>query len=83
MLGKVTFFSAIRSRSFCIIRKTTPKYNLENITTKYTVEVKNRFSILQVDGKNPKDLWINIHYSVIETAEKWIKKLRRGKLQNV
>ena len=28
------------------INKTTPKYDLENIDTKYTVEVKNRFSIL-------------------------------------
>ena len=32
--------------------KTTPKYDLENIATKYTVEVKNRFSILQVDDKS-------------------------------
>ena len=40
--------------------KTTTTYDLENIATKYTVEVKNRFSILQVDGKNPEDLWIDI-----------------------
>ena len=38
--------------------KTTPKYELENIDTKYIVEVKNRFSILQVDGNNYEDLWI-------------------------
>ena len=36
--------------------KTTLKYDLENIDTKYTVEVKNIFNILQVDGKNPEDL---------------------------
>ena len=40
------------------INNTTPKYDLENIDTKYNVEVKNRFSILQVDGKNPEDLWL-------------------------
>ena len=45
--------------------KTTPKYDLENIDTKYTVEVKNRFSILQVDDKNPEDLWIDIRDAVI------------------
>ena len=50
--------------------KTTPKYDLENIDTKYNVEVKNRFSILQVDDKNPEDLWIGIRDAVIETAEK-------------
>ena len=49
--------------------KTSPKYDLENIDTKYTVEVKNRFSILQVDGKNPEDLWIDIRDFVLETAD--------------
>ena len=52
------------------INNYTPKYDLENIDTKYNVEVKNRFSIQQVDGKNPEDLWIDIHDAVIETAEK-------------
>ena len=60
--------------------KTTPKYDLENIATKYTVEVKNRFSILQVDGKNPEDLWIDIRDAVIETAEKWIPKVKKRKV---
>ena len=52
------------------INKTTSKYNLENIDTKYNVEVKNRFSILQVDGKNHEDLWIDIPDVVIETDTK-------------
>ena len=60
--------------------KTTPKYDLENIATKYTVEVKNRFSILQLDGKNPEDLWIDIRDAVIETAEKWIPKVKKRKV---
>ena len=60
--------------------KTTLKYDLENINTKYTVEVKNRFSILQVDGKYPEDLWVDIHDVVIETAEKWIPKLKKRKV---
>ena len=60
--------------------KTTPKYYLENIDTKYTVEVKNRFSILQVDGKNPEDLWIYMRDAVIDTAEKWIPKLKKMKV---
>ena len=47
---------------------TTQKYELNNIDTKYTVEVKNRFSILQVDGKNSEDLWADD--AVIETADK-------------
>ena len=60
--------------------KTTPKYDLENIATKYTVEVKNRFSILQVDDKNPEDLWIDIRDAVIEMAEKWIPKVKKRKV---
>ena len=60
--------------------KTTPKYDLENIATKYSVEVKNRFSILQVDDKNLEDLWINIRDAVIETAEKWIPKVKKRKV---
>ena len=60
--------------------KTTPKYDLENIATKYTVDVKNRFSILQVDGKNPEDLWIDIRGAVIETAEKWKPKVKKRKV---
>ena len=60
--------------------KTTPKYDLENIDTKYTVEVKNRFSILQVDGKNPEDLWIDIRDAVIDMADKWIPKVKKSKV---
>ena len=60
--------------------KTTPTYDLENIAMKYTVEVKNRFSILQVDDKNPEDLWIDIRDAVIETAEKWIPKVKKRKV---
>ena len=61
--------------------RTTPKYDLENIDTKYTVEVKNRFSILQVDGKNPEDLWIDMRDAVIETAEKCRPKLKKKKVK--
>ena len=60
-----------------IRNKTTPKYDLENIDTKYTVEVKNRFSILQVDGKNPEDLWIDIRDASKKTADKWIPKVKK------
>ena len=60
--------------------KTTQKYDLENIDTKYTVEVKNRFSILQVDGNNSEDLWIDIRDAVIEMAEKWIPKIKNRKV---
>ena len=60
--------------------KTTPKYDLEKIDTKNTVEVKNRFSILQVYGKNPDDLWIDIRDAVIEMAEKWIPKVKKRKV---
>ena len=59
---------------------TTPKYDLENIDTKYTVEVKNRFSILQVYGKIPEDLWIDIRDDLIKTAEKWIPKVKKRKV---
>ena len=60
--------------------KTTPKYDLENIDTKYNVEVKNIFSILQVDDKNPEDLWIDIRDALIETSEKWIPKVKKRKV---
>ena len=60
--------------------KITQIYNLENIDTKYTVEVKNRFSILQVDGKNSEDLWTDIRDAVIEMAEKWIAKVKKKKV---
>ena len=62
------------------INKTTTKYDLENIASKYTVEVKNRFSILQVDDNNPEDLWIDIRDAVIEKAEKWIPKVKKRKV---
>ena len=61
--------------------KITHKYDLENIDTKYTLEVKNRFSILQVDGKNPEYLWIDIRDAVIKTAEKWIPKVKKRKVK--
>ena len=60
--------------------KTTPKYDIENIDTKYTVEFKNRFSILKVDGKNPEDQWTDIRDSVVETDEKWIPKVKKRKV---
>ena len=62
------------------INKTTLKYDLENSDTKYTVEVKNSFSILQVNGKHPEDLWIDICDVVKETAEKWIPKVKKRKV---
>ena len=60
--------------------KTTPIYDLEKIATKYTVEVKNRCSIIQVDGKYPEDVWIDIRDTVIETTEKWIPKVKKRKV---
>ena len=62
------------------INITTPKYELENIDTKYTVDVKNRLSILQVDVKNPENVWIDIRDVVIRTAEKWIPKVMKMKV---
>ena len=71
---KITLKQTKRNKTTCI------KYDLENIYTKYTVEVKNRFSILQVDGKNSEDLWIDIRDAVIETADKWIQKVKKRKV---
>ena len=62
------------------INKTTQKYDLENIDTKYTIEVKNRCSILQVDDKNPENLWIDIRDDMIEMDEKWIPKVKKRRV---
>ena len=36
--------------------------------------------IYSVDGKNPVDLWIDIRDAMIETADKWIPKLKKRKV---
>ena len=62
------------------IKNIAPKNDIANIDTKYTVEIKNRFSILQVDGKNPEYLGIDIRDIVMEPAEKWIPKVKKRKV---
>ena len=56
--------------------KRTEKYDLQRIPDQYTVQVCNRFSILQdeVDDLDSDELWENIKTVVQENAEQYIPK---------
>ena len=58
------------------------RYDLNQIPYDYTVEVKNRFKGLDLIGRVPDELWMEIHDIVHETRIKTIprkKKYRKAK----
>jgi len=57
-------------------------YDLNQIPYDYTVEVRNRFKILDLIDRVPEKLWMEAHDIVQETGIKTIPKKRNAKKQN-
>ena len=58
------------------------RYDLDQITYDYTVEVINRFKGLDLIDRVPEKLWTEVHDIVQETGVKTIPKKRNAKKQN-
>ena len=58
------------------------RYDLNQITYDYTVEVRNRFKGLDLIDRVPDELWMEVHDIVQETMIKTIPKKRNAKKQN-
>ena len=58
------------------------RYNLNQITYDYTVEVRNRFKGLDLIDRVPDELWNEVHDMVQETGIKTIPMERNVKKQN-
>ena len=57
------------------------RYDLNQITYDYTVEVTNRFKGLDLVGRVPEDLWTEAHNTVQEVVTKSIPKKRNARRQ--
>ena len=55
------------------------RYNLNQIPYDYTVEVTNRFKGLDLIGRVPEELWMEVHDIVQETGIKTIPKKKKCK----
>ena len=55
------------------------RYDLNQITYNYTVEVRNRFKGLDLIDKVPDELWTEVRDIVQETGSKTIPKKKKGK----
>ena len=55
------------------------KYDLNQIPYNYTVEVTNRFKGLDLIGRVPEELWIEVHDIVYEAGIKIIPKKKKCK----
>ena len=58
------------------------RYDLNQISYDYTVEVRNRFKGLHMIDRVPGELWTEVHDIVQETEIKTIPKERNAKKQN-
>ena len=59
------------------------RYDLNQIPYDYTVEVRNRFKVLDLIDRVPDELWMEVHDIVQETGIKTIlkkKKCKKGKM---
>ena len=63
------------------VEKTTRpfKYDLNHIPYDYTVEVRNRFKGLDLIGRVPDELWMEVHDIVQKTGIKTIPKKKKCK----
>ena len=63
------------------VGKTTrpSKYDLNQIPYDYTVEVTNRFKGLDLIGKVPEELWMEVRNTVQEAVSKTISKKKKCK----
>ena len=55
------------------------RYNLNQITYDYTVEVRNRFKGLDLIDRVPDELWMEVHDTVQERGIKTIPKKKKCK----
>ena len=55
------------------------RYDLNQITYNYTVEVTNRFKGLDLIDKVPEELWIEVHDIVQEAVIKTLSKEKKCK----
>ena len=55
------------------------RYELNQIPYDYTVEVTNRFKGLDLIGRVPKELWMDVHDIVQEAVTKAIPKKKKCK----
>ena len=55
------------------------RYDLNQITYNYTVEVRNRFKGLDLIDKVPDELWTEVRDIVQETGSKTIPKKKKSK----
>ena len=67
------------------VEKTTRplRYDLNQIPYDYTVEVRNRFKGLDLIGRVPDELWMEVHDIVQETGIKTIpmeKEMQKNKM---
>ena len=53
------------------------RYDLNQIPYDYTVEVTNRFKVLDLRNRVPKELWTEIHDIVQEAVTKTIAKKKK------
>ena len=55
------------------------RYDLNQILYNYTVEVRNRFKVLDLIDRVPDELSTEVHDIVLETGIKTIHKKKKGK----
>ena len=66
------------------VEKTTRpfRYDLNQIPYDYTVEVRNRFKVLNLIDRLPDELWMEFNDIVQETGIKNISRKKNSKKQN-
>ena len=55
------------------------RYDLNQISYNYTVEMRNRFKGLDLIDRVPEELWMEVHYIVQEAGIKTILKKKKCK----
>ena len=55
------------------------RYNLNQISYDYTVEVTNRFKVIDLIDRVPEELWMEVCNTVQEVVAKTIPKKRKCK----
>ena len=58
------------------------RYDLNQILYDYTVEVRNRFKVLDLIDRASDELWMEVHDIVQETGIKTMPRKRNAKKQN-
>ena len=65
-------------------KTTTPfRYDLNQIPYDYTVEVTNRFKVLDLIDRVPEELWMEVHDTVWKAVIKTIPKKKKCKKANL